>query len=542
MPTTTNTTLPKSGGVLSRLGMTARRWASSMSGPVSEITQSGGFLYGAGTTTVAALLGSGSRAARDRQTIYRKWGQMEGDPICSTALQLLVTSALGGHETTGDTVFIEKTPEAVKDKRLGAIADEIAADLMPILNRVAFSLAYTGSAFGDAYGRIYSDARGVVDLYIDELVRPEIVQPYEQGSRTVGFAIYTGERNFERLDLSQMARLKMPRTQWVPQHGMIEKALKLAITEDSVENLPVMPSMAGGSMLYNAESSYDNLSASLVGLVGQRLLDSIDEQMMSVNLSSMTLEQQERFLLSITNMLKSSKKYAEDAVASGKPLLQKIRHLIPVFGEKQLTNIGPAGGGASGRAGTISVEDVILHARLLSGALGVDLSMLGFADQLSGGLGDGGFFRVSAQAAERARVIRGALADFFHHVIDVHTMKRYGIVFDAKTRPYKINFYGSISALEAEKQRTRTDSMNSGMLMAQAMGMFKDMGADEAMMMEFLSKVLMCDEDQSKLFAKVVNAKPEEGGDGGGGGFGGGGGGGGFGGAPGGKKPGGNEE
>ena len=124
-------------------------------------------------------------------------------------------------------------------------------------------------------------------------------------------------------------------------------------------------------------------------------------------------------------------------------------------------------------------------------------------------------------------------------------MKRYGIVFDAKSRPYKINFYGSISALEAEKQRTRTDSMNSGMLMVQAMGMFKDLGADEATMVEFLSKVLMCDEDQAKLFAKVVNAKPEEGGDGGGGGFGGGGGGGGFGGAPGGKKPGGfggNEE
>jgi hypothetical protein len=62
--------------------------------------------------------------------------------------------------------------------------------------------------------------------------------------------------------------------------------------------------------------------------------------------------------------------------------------------------VGPANGGAPGRAATISIEDVMLHARMLAGALGVDLSMLVFADQLSGGAWRGGFFRVSAQAAD----------------------------------------------------------------------------------------------------------------------------------------------
>ena len=132
-------------------------------------------------------------------------------------------------------------------------------------------------------------------------------------------------------------------------------------------------------------------------------------------------------------------------------------------------DVGPGNGGQTGRAATISIEDVLLHARLLSGALGVDLSMLGFADQLSGGLGEGGFFRVSAQAAERARVIRVALAEFFNHVIDIHTMRRYGVVFSPTERPWVINFFGSISALESEKQRTRADSMNAGMLLVQSL-------------------------------------------------------------------------
>ncbi len=496
---------PKSA--LSRFGMTARRWASSFLAPANQIDQADTFLYGAGSTTVASLLSSGKRGARSRQIVYDKWASMEGDAVVSTAVSLLVTSALGGHETNGGIVFIEKTPDAKKNKQKSAIADEIAADLTPLFDRVASQIAYTGAVFGDAYARIYADSRGVVDLYTDEMVRPPLVQPYEQGSRTVGYAVFTGPRNFERLGVTQMARMKMPRTQWVPQHGVVEKSLRLAITEDDIDSLPVMPSMAGGSLLYNAEEAYDNLTASLLGLVGQRWMDSIDEQMVAVNLESMTLEQQERFVESVKDMLKASKSHAEEAVKSGRPVMERIRHIIPVFNEKQLTNIGPSNGGQSGRAGSITIDDVMLHARLLSGAIGVDLSMLGFADQLSGGLGEGGFFRVSAQAAERARIIRVALSEFFNHVIDIHTMRRYGVVFSPTERPWVINFFGSISALESEKQRTRADSMNAGMLLVQSMQMMKEMGASKEIMGEFLTKTMMLDEDQAKLFATIVESK-----------------------------------
>lgn len=506
----------KSGGALSRLGYSARSWLSEFISPAREINEATGFMYGASPTTVASLLGTGRRAARDRQSIYDKWSQMEGDAICSTAILLLTTSALGGHETSGDTVFVETRPEAKKNKQMAAIVEEIAADLGPRLNKIAFQCAYTGGVFGDAYARLYSEPKkGIVDIYTDELVRPQLVQPYEQGSRTIGFAVYTGERNFNRLDVSQLARLKMPRTQWVPQYGVVEKALRLAITEDSLEKLPVMPSMVGGSLLHNAEEAYDNLAASLVGLVGQRWMDSISEEMLQVNLSSMTLDQQERFLGSVTKMLQRSKKYAEDAVSSGRPRLEKIRHLLPVFGEKQISSLTPTSNG--GRASSITIDDVMMHARLLSGALGVDLSMLGFADQLAGGLGEGGFFRVSAQAAERARVIRNSVREFFNHIIDVHCLHRYGMVFSEAERPWNINFYGSISALEAEKQRTRADAMNGGVLLAQALQTLKDMGCDEKMLEMFLTKQMMLDEDEAKLYAKaLVSARDKDSEDGGG--------------------------
>jgi len=311
MSDTPNTPAPLKSGFLARLGLSRKRWASTHITPVKEIGQEDTYLYGAGTTTVASLLGHGARGGRARQIIYEKWMRMEGDPIISSALQLLVTSALGGHETSGDLVFVEKTVEAKQDKRLAAIADEISTSLTPLFNKVAFHIAYTGAAYGDAYARIYANSGGVVDLHSDEMIRPQLVQPYEMGSRTVGFAVSVGERNFQRLDVSQLARLKMPRIQWIPQFGVVEKSLIVKLTENDIDSLPIMPSMVGGSLLYNAEEPYDNLTASLLGLVGQRWMDSIDEQIYTVNTDSMTEEQKGRFFESLKQMLLRSKSYAE---------------------------------------------------------------------------------------------------------------------------------------------------------------------------------------------------------------------------------------
>lgn len=500
---------------LAKYGMTSRKFESQFVAPAKQITEADSFMYGAGRTTISSLLGGGNnrRAARARQVIYEKWEGMESDAIVSSALKLIVTSALGGHETSGETVFIEHTPESKKDAKLAKIVDEITGDLSDLFNNVSFQMAYTGCTFGDAYARLYAeDKAGIVDMYVDELVRPQLVQPFERGNRTVGYQLYIGKEYLEKLDITQMARLKMPRTQWVPQFGVVEKALRVAITEDDINNLNIMPSMAGGSFLYNAEEAYDNLYASILGLVGQRWIDSIDEQMLQVNLESMTIEQQRRFLESVTNMLKSSKDRVESAVKKGMPIMERIRHIIPVFNEKQLTQMNSTGG-TNGRANNITVEDVLFHARLLSGNIGVDLSMLGFADQMAGGLGEGGFFRVSAHVAEKARSIRSSLTGFFNNVCDIHTYKKYGFVFDPKNRPWILNYYGSISALEAEKQRTRTDSMNAGMMLVQAMQQMKDIGATEDIMTDFLTKTMMLDEDQAKLYATIVNAKDDDQGD-----------------------------
>lgn len=500
---------PKKSGFFARFGLGRSAWSKRSIAPANDITPSEMYNYGAGVTTVASLLGNGRHAARARQVIYEKWMRMEGDPLISSAIQLLVTGALGGHETTGDLVFVEEKPEAKKNKRLRDVVNEVRK-LSPIFNRIAFQMAFTGAVYGDAYARVYSNPScGVIDVSTSELIRPQLVQPFVRGDRTVGYAVTVGRNNFERLDALQMVRLKMPRSIWIPQYGVVEKSLKIAIEEDDYEKLPILPDMVGGSLIYSAEEPYDNLCATLIGLVGQRWIDSIDESIVTVNLKDMTKEQQHRMLESVKQMLKRSKDYAEQAVKRGYPILEKIRHIMPVFDDKQMATVTPANGGQAGRNGSVTIDDIYFHARLLSGALGVDLSMIGFADQMSGGLGEGGFFRMSAQAAERARVIRVALEECFNSIIDIHTYHKYGVVFSPSERPWDINFYGSISALEAEKQRTKADAMNAAGLIAQVIGALKETGATKEVAERFLQKEMMIDEEDAKLYAQMLEQTPE---------------------------------
>jgi hypothetical protein len=466
------------------------------------------------TVTTTSLTGNGIVGARSRQAIYAKYQQMAGDPLVSGAIRLHVTAALGGHETSGDIVFIEARPEAKADPASAALVLELSEALSPIFNRIAIPAAYNAAIYGDAYARMYTkDRTGIEDVSIDEMLLPPLVIPYEQGQKTRICLVAVGEKAREKLTMDQIARVKLPRLIYTPQPVAIEKAWRVAITENDIAQLPLMPGLVGGSFLADAEYQYNNFAAALSGLVGQRVLDSIDESIFTAQVTGMTGEQRQAFLKSLTKMLTKSKAVADEAVRTGRPVLQRIRHILPVWGEKQVVGIqGVNSGGATGggRAGNISIDDVMFHAKLLCGALGIDISMLGFADLMSGGLGDGGFFRTSAQAAERSRTIRVALSEFFNDIIDVHMIKKTGSTYDPKDRPWQVNFYGTISALETERVKTQLDAINAGTLLAQCFAMVKDAGLDEKAMAHMFERVMKLDAADAKMYAKAIVAAKKE--------------------------------
>ena len=147
----------------------------------------------------------------------------------------------------------------------------------------------------------------------------------------------------------------------------------------------------------------------------------------------------------------------------------------------------------------------MFHAKQLAGGLGIDLSMLGFADLLSGGLGEGGFFRVSAQVAERSRMIRNAVTSAINDIIEIHLYKKSGLAFSDNDRPWAINFYSGISAAQKESNDTKLAAMNTGGILIQTLAQLKTW-AYRLMWLSTYSHKMMLDEDSAELVANGLNA------------------------------------
>jgi hypothetical protein len=521
-------------GMIGWVSGTVSRWLGNNGGSPAALeneTQRGHFSFGE-YVTPQALYGGTNSVARPKQTIYAAWTDMLQDPIVASALRIHVTAALGGHETTGSLIFIEPKASHAKDEDAMKIADMLRADLVGHFNSIAMPLCYNAIAYGDGYARMFGREKdGILGLSVDETMLPPLVSAYEQAGQTRACVVAVGQKLRETLTMDQIARMRMQRMQYVPQPMAVEKAWHGYVKENDPNKQILMPALAGGSFLIDAEKQYGNFTAALNGLVGQRILDSIDESMFAVQVAGMTKEQRQEFLTSMGRVLQSSRDVATNALKSGKVFLGRIRHLLPVFGEKQILqvqSVNSAGGSGAGRAGNVSIDDVLLHAKLLSGALGVDLAMLGFSEMLSGGLGDGGFFRVSIQAAERSRAIRVALSDCLNHIMQVHLLLKLGREYKVEDLPVEVQFYSSISALETERQRTAADAANTAAVFVQTMTQLRDLGMqDDAALKHFFSKILKLDDEAVPLYVKAIKAAkppaPDGGGfgDDGGGGFGG---------------------
>lgn len=453
---------------------------------------------------IEMLLGNSGKPVRSRSQIYMKYHFMMQEGLISTALRNNVQMALGGHETTGETIFIEPKPNiSSADKKM---VDELAS-VIKMLNDSAHSMSFNAAGFGDAYARLYTAPKvGLIALDHESLFAP-LVQPYEELGRTVGYVVSLGEKLQSRVSHMDMVRLKMPRMLMLPQMKAIENAQKINLDASDIRNIVPLPGLVGGSLLEAAETDFDNLYAAVRGLVGQRISSSIEEVLLSMNLADTTKEQRAQIVSNTTKMLKAMKERAEKQISEGIYSTARNFNIMPVWNEKQLSQVSSLASGASGQ--NLTVEDVLFHAKKLAGTLGTDISMLGFADQLSGGLGDGGFNRTSSQGAERARLLRTSYTKMANDVIDRHMMAKNNRCWPDSERPYTINFYGSIAALEAEKQLSSERAMNKTAILVQVLAQLRDVGMSEKTNAFMLAKTAELDQEAAEVYAKgLAAAKP----------------------------------
>lgn len=96
------------------------------------------------------------------------------------------------------------------------------------------------------------------------------------------------------------------------------------------------------------------------------------------------------------------------------------------------------------------------------------------------------------------------MADFLTDLIDKHMLYKYGKCWTNANRPFQINYYGSISAFESERQQTRSNAVGSAGIMAQTLEQMKNLGFSEKEMVLFMTKQMMLDQDEAELYAKSI--------------------------------------
>lgn len=457
--------------------------------------------------SVSQVLSSFNNTIRSRSEIYSVYSKMLDDPIIGQALNLHVTQTLGGHETTGDVIFIEAKPNISSNE--AQMVAQIREDLNEKINKTAYQMAFLGCGYGDSYARLYGkEKEGISFIDVSEFYLPPFVQPFELLGKTVGFRVQT-DKKIETLSPRQLSRLKMPRMGVVPQYRMQYNYFVESVVQDDLNAHQPVPSNIGGSFCELAEKPFLLLQSALIGLSSGRILDSVRESIIGVNMANMTQEQQTNFIEQFGSLLRQAKKRTMDAVRKNEPVLEKVIHLLPVWDEKQLYSVDAGGALNTNNSNAYNIEDVLFYAKLLAGSLGLDLSMLGFSDLLSGGLGDGGFFRVSAQSGQRSRLIRQAVTDWTNHVIDVHCSLKFGGIFNEGKRPYEIVFNGATSALERENQETRERKNMAAATVLQNIAALKELGANEATIAHFLKEQMAFDEDDAKLYASALSGNDE---------------------------------
>lgn len=205
----------------------------------------------------------------------------------------------------------------------------------------------------------------------------------------------------------------------------------------------------------------------------------------------------------------------------------KAKGLIPTVWNQLIPNLSGNKGGVTIDTQTVSpdiqhIEDVMFHLKRMASSLGIDVSMLGWGDLMSGGLGDGGFFRTSIQAAIRANWLRVGVVQSVNRLIDIHMAHKYGKVFGAgELRPIEIKFHSLNTAIEAEQADAMETRTNYAMALATVLDTIENgrLAGSDTFKELVLTDIVRLDPDKAAQIIKDLaqaakDAAEEEAGDG----------------------------
>ena len=406
----------------------------------------------------------------DRGARYAILHKMAMDPTINCALQMHIANALAPRLDTGESISIVSA-----DGSDNKIVDDLANTIMPIvhehLNEIAWKTAIYGTAFMRVYGR---EKVGIESVRCDYYTHPRFVQKYSKAGRLAGYTT-----NYQNTRQSLNGIKLLPPWYFVafdiPEFwdnevdepiNVLGNVTDLALEDFSMEGL-IESQDYGMSLLATAYGPWLDLLDALCSLRMSRRNAARLERIIGVNIGKLDPERAARYVSMIADRITASSSEIEKQSWLDGYVNTVVNHIIPQNAEKGSLQIDAV----QGTPDINGLEDVLFHIKRLGAALGVDPSMLGFGDLLSGGLGDGGYFRMSVLAGSKAQFLRQAIKNGLDRLCELHIAYKHGKFFTFRERPWKIVFNAINTAIAREAQENMDAKANSMVLMLQGFGM-----------------------------------------------------------------------
>ncbi len=453
---------------------------------------------------------------RERKEIYTTYKIMMQDPTIHACLNLLVTAALGGHESRGEVVFIRPADNikgnGIRARELRRMVEKEAEHLQQLINNIIFVLARNGVGFGDGFARVYPVKHiGLAHVTCNETVDSPLIQAFEQAGRTVGYHVLEMNdfeiRKITKLNKLQMVRMKMQRVTPLPQFRIDHVLHRQLLDEDDINQVPIIPSPVGGSFLQAVEPAWKDWVLSFAALNSQQIADSVNNQFMTADMSGMPEANRKKFKQGLQQTLQDLHEKTKKAFQGGDPLWATNWIFLPTHGEKQVIN--PLSD-LTTRSTPLSLDLALTHLKRGVGALGLDLSLTGWMELISGGLGDGAAFHTSAQVMQNSALIRQAVTEPIIDMCIMHFAYKYGKVFKRGDLPFKIEFYSDISAAATESLNNKNTRANTLAVSASAILSLKETGLGKDANTMLLTEVMGMDDKQAEMIATDLSKAAKE--------------------------------
>lgn len=435
---------------------------------------------------------------RTRKEILTKWEQMLKFAPIAEGIGIHVMAALGSDIYSGQQIFI--TPTARLRGDIGstekAQLEKLQKRIKPvekIINQYIAKLCSEAISFGDAYARVFGKkGLGITDILCNEYTYAPQIQAFEQGSKTVAYFALNPKnwsKVITKLNATQMVRMKLPRIQNVPQTDSLEPSLLSQILEDDdLNRLPILPAQVGGSFLYTIEKAYDDVILALSTMNSQQVADTVNQIFLTLNMSGMSTAQREAYMRGLEGMLKDHEMFIKRAMEGGEGIWNTKYHILPTWDEKQVLN--PMGDIKGQRNSPVNIETFMINVRLLMGGIGLDPSMVGWSDMLSGGIGDDAAFTTSSQIMRRSMYIRQSVVQFVNDLMHIDWGFCYNEQFNENELdfPWQVEFSSNQSAAVTEENTNKQTQMNTSLLKIQVINSLKESDLSEVTMQYILEK------------------------------------------------------